>query len=507
MMERNDKVYCLEEMLQLLESNGLAAENSIREQDKGVEILELTYDSREVRLGTLFICKGAHFEPRYLEAAKEAGAVAYVSEKIYDNVNLPYIIVNDIKRAMALLADMYFNSPWKRLTTIGLTGTKGKSTTTYFLKYIINDYMEAVKKQPCGVLSSIDNYDGVISEESHLTTPEAVQLHRHFHNAVSTGIEYFLMEVSSQALKYDRTYGIIYDVGGFLNIGEDHISAIEHSSFDDYFESKLKLLSQCKTAVLNKNTDKWDEVLKAAKTGGARLIIFGTDEDCDVYGYDVQPTADGIDFRARCGSFDDDFHIRLHGIFNVDNALAAIAVCYAMDIPVRFIKSGLAKAQVSGRMEIYTGRRSRVNVIVDYAHNKMSFQSLFDSTKKEFPEKNISIVFGCPGKKALARRRELGSIAGTYSKMVYITEEDAGEEPVMDICREIAGYVEQQGCEYEIIPDRGEAIKRAIDDADADGNTIVLITGKGRETRQKRGILYVDTPSDVEYVEKFLKEK
>jgi len=186
------------------------------------------------------------------------------------------------------------------------------------------------------------------------------------------------------------------------------------------------------------------------------------------------------------------------GLFNVSNALAAIAISYALNIPLKNIHAGLKRAQVSGRMEVYTNLSKDLYVIVDYAHNKMSFESLFASMKREFPNKKISIVFGCPGKKALARRRELGDLAGKYSNHVFITEEDAGEEPLMKICEEIAKHVEKHDCACSIITDRKEAIRQAI--ADADRDTVVLVTGKGRETRQKRGTNYIDTPSDVEYV-------
>ena len=154
-------------------------------------------------------------------------------------------------------------------------------------------------------------------------------------------------------------------------------------------------------------------------------------------------------------------------------------------------------------MELFTSRKRGFSVIVDYAHNQMSFETLFHSVKKEFPGRKISIVFGCPGGKAQQRRQELGTIAGRYADKVYLTEEDAGEESVSDICREIAGHVNSCGCPLEIIEDRGEAIRRAL--SSADRNTVVLITGKGRETRQKRGLSYITTPSDVDYVQELLK--
>jgi UDP-N-acetylmuramoyl-L-alanyl-D-glutamate--2,6-diaminopimelate ligase len=156
-------------------------------------------------------------------------------------------------------------------------------------------------------------------------------------------------------------------------------------------------------------------------------------------------------------------------------------------------------------MEIFHNEDETLTVVVDYAHNQMSFESLFASTKKEYPGKKIFIVFGCPGKKAVGRRKELGDIAGEYADKSFITEEDAGEEPVREISEEIVSHIKEQGGNCVMIDDREEAIKKAINEAD--GDTVILITGKGRETRQKRGIEYIETPSDVEYVLRFLKEK
>ena len=402
---------------------------------------------------------------------------------------------------MALIADFYYNHIWKDLKIVGITGTKGKSTTAYFMKFILDEYLKDKKKPLSAILSGIDNYDGVVNEESHLTTPEAMELHKHFKNAVESGIEYLSMEVSSQALKYHRTMGVVFEVGCFTNIGEDHISEIEHSSFEDYLESKLKIFSQCRSACVNINSDRIEEILEASKAC-PRVVTYGLDERADVYGYDIVKSGKTISFMVRTKDFEKEFKITMAGLFNVQNALAAIAISHCLGIPMSYVAAGLKKARVSGRMEVYTSKSRNVHVIVDYAHNKMSFETLFQSTMKEYPNKKITIVFGCPGKKALKRRQELGEIAGKYSDRVYITEEDAGEEPVLKICEEIARHVEKHDCSYEIIPDRGEAIREAI--ANADDNTVILITGKGRETRQKRGTQYIDTPSDVEYVKKYL---
>ncbi len=500
-----EKRHTISEFTDLLAENGLISDMSIGSSgEKTIEYI--SFSSADMRNNTLFVCKGKHFEEKYLADALARGAVIYVSEKKYEaGDGAPYIIVNDMRRAMALIANLFYNDVWKKLNIIGITGTKGKSTTTYFMRYILDDFMKAEKKPRSAVISSIDTYDGVINEESHLTTPEAFMIHKHYHNAVESGIEYLTMEVSSQALKYHRVMGITFDVACFLNIGQDHISDVEHTDFDDYFNSKLKIFSQCKTAVVNLNADRAETILAEAKKGAEKVITFGLMPEADVFGYDIITDSDGIAFKARTPKFDEEFKIGIRGLFNVQNALAAIAMCTALDVPVEYIKSGLLKARADGRMEIYTARKKDLSVIVDYAHNKMSMEALFESTQKEFPGKRISIVFGCPGNKAYGRRRELGEIAGRYSDAIYLTEEDPGEESVVDICNEIAKYVEKEHANYKIIPDRREAIREAI--KNAGDNAVVLVTAKGRETRQKRGTEYIEVASDVDMVQEFLKDE
>ena len=492
--------YKLSEYLELLEKNGLIEEKCVG-ADRCVEYL--SYNSRDIKPGTLFICKGAHFKDEYLADAIAEGAFCYVSARKM-NADCDYIIVNDIKAATALLADMYFEHAWDKIGLIGITGTKGKSTTTYFMRYILDEYMASLGKKRSAVISSIDTYDGVDSFESHLTTPEPIELHRHFSNAVKSGIDYLTMEVSSQALKYDRVLGVKFDVGCYLNIGYDHISSVEHPDFEDYFHSKLKLFAQSKTACVCLDGERSDEALAAA-AAAERIITFSSmDESADIYGYNIRKSGNDTVFSVRTPEFDSEFTLTIPGLFNVQNALAAIAICTALGVPQKYIYVGLIKARSDGRMEVYANADNKVVVIVDYAHNKMSFENLFESVRKEFPGRKIYIVFGCPGNKAQNRRKDLGEIAGRYCEKVYLTEEDAGEEPVEKICREIAEHVAAVGGKYEIEPDRGAAIKKAI--CAGSVPSLVLITGKGNETRQKRGTDYIDCPSDVEYTKKYLKE-
>lgn len=500
------EIYSISRYLEVLQEENLVQTFELMSKDEE-RIRHISYDSNDMEYNTLFICKGVHFKEEYLLSAASCGAVCYISEKKYDSCNLPYIIVTDIKRAMAILADYFYNQAWKDIDMIGITGTKGKSTVTYFLKYILDDFAKDMSEERCAVISSIGTYDGTNEFESHLTTPEAVMLHRHINNAVRHGIKHLIMEVSSQALKYDRTYGIDYDIACYLNLGQDHISPLEHPSFEDYKDSKMKLFDQCKKAVINVDGEFVEEVMNRAKSSPIteRVFTFACDREADLMGYDIVSMKKGITFKAKCNAFNEEFQIGLPGIFNVSNALAAISMAYLLNIPMKNIKRGLKKAKVSGRMEVFSSADESITVFVDYAHNKMSFETLFKSIKQEYPESEIYIVFGCPGKKALGRRKELGEVAGMYADMCFLTEEDAGEEDAHKISEEIAGHIVKKGGKFRIIDDRREAIFKAIETAEK--NTVILVTGKGRETRQKRGLEYIETPSDVEMVIQALKNK
>lgn len=496
--------HTMKKFAELLEKRGLLVKAECFGKEE-VEIANLTYASKEVTDNTLFICKGAAFKEEYLQEALRRGAVCYVSEVCYEaEQEVPHMIVTDIRKAMPILANLFFNAAWEDINVIGIGGTKGKSTSVYYMKAIVDDYLEAQGKRDSAVISSIDIYDGVISKESHITTPEAVELQGHIRNAVESGMEFLQMEVSSQALKYGRVDEMKFDVAAFLNISEDHISPIEHADFEDYFTSKLLIFQKTKTAVVNLDADYAERILEAAKAA-EKVVTFSTkNADADFYAYDIHKEGNGTVFMVKCAQFEKEFVLTMPGLFNVENALAVIAIAAQFEIPVEYMYSGLKRARSSGRMELYASKDNQVIAVVDYAHNKLSFEKLFSSTKEEYPDYDIISIFGCPGKKAFIRRRDLGTIAGKYAKKVYLAAEDPGYEPVEEISRDIAQYVEKEGCPYEMIEDRGEAIKAAIESVEKP--SILLITGKGNETRQKYGSEYLDCPSDVEYVKKYLAE-
>ncbi|MBQ6440228.1 MAG: UDP-N-acetylmuramoyl-L-alanyl-D-glutamate--2,6-diaminopimelate ligase [Mogibacterium sp.] len=498
------------------------------------EVKGVTYNSKESDEGTLFVVKGAHFKEQYLNDAIEKGAVCYVREapdtaetagcslvsdseasaaakRIIDKVkdSCLDIWVKDIRKAMPVIAETFYGRLSADLCMIGITGTKGKSTTAYFMRYILDDYMAGTGGCRSAICSGIDNYDGVIEEESHLTTPEIMELYQHMDNALKSGISHMTMEVSSQALKYDRVTGVEFAAGAFLNIGSDHISAIEHPDFNDYLEAKLRLFRHCRKACINLDCDEQDRI-KAASADCPYVITFSQkDDSADVYGYDVRSCEGKVTFRAKgvsiegCEDFDEEFTLGTFGTINVENALAAISLSALIGVPLSYVKSGLSKAKSPGRMEVFYSDDGRRIAIVDYAHNKLSYEKFFETIRDEFPGKKMMIVFGCPGGKAFARREELGTIAGHNCSYSIITEEDYGEEDVNKICSEIAGFVKAAGGKCEIITDRVEAIRKAITLMDDD--TILFLPGKGRETREKRGIRYIDTPSDADVVIQYMK--
>ena len=497
--------HTLSDYIALLEERKLLAAPVPGELDRSISVDLVSYDSREVIPGTLFLCKGAHFKSEFLKMARDRGAVAYVSETLYPESSLPCVQVNDIRRAIAPLADLFYDHPSGKLKVIGLTGTKGKSSTAYYLKHILDEYMAERGKPDTGLISSIDTYDGVDRFESHITTPDALDLQRHFHHAVQSGLEYLTMEVSSQALKYHRSLCTDFSAAAFLNIGYDHISPIEHTDFEDYFSSKLRIFGQGKINCVNLDCDHADRILAAARAAGSPVYTFSQREkEADVYASQIRKRGGDILFRVHTRRYEREFRLTMPGLFNVENALAAVAVCEALGIPQRHIYVGLMKARVPGRMEVYANADNTVTAIVDYAHNRMSFQTLFHSVQTEYPERRIVAVFGCPGLKALDRRRDLGEISGKYSDLVVLTEEDSGEEDTISICEQIAEHVAEQGCQYIIEPNRGEAIRQAI--LSCKEPSVLLITGKGQETRQKRGQEYIEVPTDVEYVRSYLQE-
>lgn len=499
--------HLLADYLQMLAGHGLLSQTEETLSERLGESLQreitlVSCDSRKVIPGTLFICKGAGFREDFLRMAKERGAAFYLSEKPYEGVDLPWIGVSDIRAAMAHSASFCYDRPWEAFRLVGITGTKGKSTTAFFLKAIFDVYEKSRGGRPSGLISTILTEDGKGSHPSRMTTPEPIELEEHFANAREAGLDYVTMEVSSQALKYDRVLDVQFDVAAFLNIGYDHISPIEHPTWEDYFASKLRIFSQCRTAVVHLGVDHSEEMLEAAQKARKVITFSETDEMADVYGYGMKKQGRETHFKARVLGQEREYILGIPGFFNVSNALAAIAVAEHYGIPYDCVKEGLKRARVPGRMEEYTSADGKIVTIIDYAHNRLSFEKLFAAAKEEFPGRRIVALFGASGGKAINRRRDLGEVAAANADYIYLTEDDPGREDPTRIAEEIASYIKPFGTPYEIIPDRKEAIRTAIHTAK--GPTLLLLAGKGHEVMVRRANGYEKGPSDADCARKYL---
>lgn len=508
----------LGELVEMLREVGMSARV---EGDESLEVRTASIDSRSVLPGGLFICKGVSFKPSFLRFAIDRGAAAYMCQGEGAGLAVPHdlaecgdgiscLVVDDVRKAMAIVSAGLFDHPDNALTVTGITGTKGKSTVAYMLRSILlADGIEP------SILGSIMTDDGIVSYESHNTTPEAPDLWRHLRNTVESGRRHMVMEVSSHALKYDRVLGLHFDIGCFLNIGRDHISSVEHADFEDYFSSKLRLFEQCDVAVVNLRTDHVGRVLEAA--GAAkRLVTFRVDDSnagerreandavaeapiADYAAGRVESTTRGLAFDVREPGVDGAEHIELGmpGLFNVDNALAAIAMARLLGVGYDAIRKGLAELRVPGRMELVPSPDGHVLAIVDYAHNELSYHALFSSVKEEYPDRRIVALFGAPGGKAYERREALPRVAGAYADHIVYTEEDPAHDRVEDICAELVSHT-PAGVSCEVILDREDAVRRVLESALGDERpSVVLLLAKGDETRQHRGDEYPEVKSDL----------
>ncbi len=491
-------------LVDLLRGEGLLARAEGVDAAAEVAVCGADCDSRVAAPGHVFVCKGRAFKPAYLLSAVEKGAVAYLCDEELAPAlaqaapQVPALVASDLRRAMAVLSAQAWGHPDRSIGVLGITGTKGKSTVAYMLRHILDGEREG---SGTGVMGSIDTFDGVESFESVNTTPESPDLWRHLANTRDSGLPYMVMEVSSQALKYDRVIDLSIDVACFLNIGRDHISAIEHPSFEDYFESKLRIFDQARVAVVSLDMDHASEVLaRAARC--EQVVTFSAAEDpaqaslADVWASDVRSENGEIAFVVHSARGARGMRVSMPGLFNVDNALAAIAMCEVVDVDDEQIAAGLAHVRVPGRMELLQTADPRVCALVDYAHNKLSYQRFFSSVSKEFAGRQIIALFGAPGDKAVERRYELPQEASRWSDFIIYTEEDPAHERTEDICAQMAANT-PEGQAFEVICDRPAAIARAAELAfAAPEGAVACLLAKGDETRQHEGDLFVPCEPD-----------
>ncbi len=473
----------------------------------GQRICHVTYDSRTVVPDTLFICKGAAFKQSYLEQAAAQGAVAYVSERAYRDVALPCLLVSDIRRAMGLIAAEAYSHPADDLAVCAYTGTKGKTTSSYYLKGILDAEAQRLGTTRTPIFSTIEFDDGIESGPSKLTTPEPIELEQHLANAREAGAREVVMEASSQALKYGRVIGVHFAVGAFLNISEDHISPIEHPTFEDYFSSKLLLFSRCDQAVVNLDTDHVDEILAAASRCRKTITYSMTDARADVYLMGQTPLEDRMATlaRVRTPRFIAEIEVPSMADFNISNALSAIACAEALQISEESIVHGLADVRVPGRMQVVDMPGDQIVGIVDYAHNGGSLEALLTNLRSRYPGREIVVVFGATGTKGVERREGMGTAAGKLADRIVVTEDDPGKEDPADICATIMRFIKAEGNHNaRVVLDRTEAIRTAL--LGCTGPAVVAVAGKGHETRMLRAEGAVPYEGDAQVLSRLGRE-
>ena len=449
-------------------------------------ISEVVYDSRKVSEDCLFLCiEGANFDGHdfAVEAAKKA-KVLVVSKEVpgLEQEDVTVIRVENTRYAMAFISAAYFDYPAEKLKVIGVTGTKGKTTTTYLVKSILENAGYKV-----GLVGTIE----VIIGEEHIhavnTTPESYVLQSYFARMVEAGLDAVVMEVSSQGLMLHRTQGFVFDFGIFTNLEPDHIGPNEHESFEDYMHCKGLLFKQCKVGIVNSDDVHCEQVI-AEHT--CRIERFGMGEQADLRAENLQLMRKkgmlGVAFQVK-GLMDFEVEVSTPGRFSVYNALTAIAICRHFQVKIEDIQKAMLEAKVKGRIEPVKVSE-HFTLLIDYAHNAMSLESLL-TTLKEYEPHRLVCLFGCGGNRSKMRRYEMGEISGRLADVTIITSDNPRFEEPQDIIEDIkVGIGKTQG-NYVEICDRKEAIRYAIENGEV--GDIIVLAGKGHEDYQEiKGVKY-----------------
>lgn len=452
------------------------------------EVRDIIYDSRKLAPETMFVCMvGAVTDGhKYIPDAIAKGASVIVLEKEEEAAQIPDTItvlkVQSTRLALALMSAALFDHPARKLVTIGLTGTKGKTTTTYMIKKVLE---MAGKK--VGLIGTI----GAMIGEEHLpsknTTPESYELHRMFAAMVEAGCEYVVMEVSSQGLKLDRTAGILFDYGIFTNLSPDHIGPAEHASFEEYMECKSFLFRQCRIGIVNADDEHVDGILKGHT---CEVKTFSAEKEADLMASDIgfinEDGKLGMHFKVS-GCMDCQAKVHIPGRFSVYNSMVTMLVCHLAGISDEAILEGLSKVQVKGRVEMLPVSKD-YTLIIDYAHNEVSTRSVL-TTLMEYHPKRLICVYGGGGNRSKLRRYDMGEVTGEMADLCVLTCDNPRDEEIRDINNDIKVGLAKSNGKYIEIDDRKEAIAYCMKNAKP-GDMIVLL-GKGHEDYQEiKGVKY-----------------
>lgn len=460
---------------------------TLKQGNLDADITAVVYDSRKVEPGCIFVClPGAVTDGhKYAPDAIAKGAAALVIQHDLDTEvpqDVTLVQVENARLALAELSAAWFGHPAEKLVTIGITGTKGKTTTTYMIRSILESAGLST-----GLIGTIEVICGGKHTPAVNTTPESWLVQKHFADMVAAGNKYVVMEVSSQAMKLDRVSGFTFDYGIFTNLEEDHIGPGEHADMAEYIACKGMLFQRCKVGLVNAEADYLEQVL-AGHT--CKLETYGMSENADLRAVNIhrihQPGYLGIAYDLT-GLENYSVRVDIPGDFTVYNSLAAISLCRHLGIPQEAILKALDTVQVKGRLEIVK-TPGKYTLMIDYAHNAMSLQALLTNLRAYGPQR-IICLFGCGGNRAKSRRYEMGEVSSKLADLTVVTSDNPRFEEPMDIINDILTGVSKADGEYVTIPDRKEAIRYCMEHG-CEGDVIVL-AGKGHEDYQEiKGVKY-----------------
>ena len=461
-----------------------------------VPVLAVVYDSRKITEGCLFIAiRGANFDGHSAlpQAAGKKAAAVLVEEIDAETLSLcetngvTVVKTGNTRYGLGLVSAAWFDMPAKKLVTVGITGTKGKTTTTYLIKSMLEN--AGVK---CGLIGTIEADNGKERIPAVNTTPESYLVQQYFAQMAENGCRAVVMEVSSQALMMHRVAGITFDIGVFTNLSPDHIGPNEHKDFDEYLHCKSLLFRQCRVGLVNGDDPYTEQILAGNSCEIVERYGFSEENDYRAGGEALlqEQGALGVRFhldgwKAEDGSVLQEVEAPFPGRFSVYNVLAALAVCRHLKVSAQAAQKGLSQAHVKGRIEMLPVS-SEYTLMIDYAHNAVALESLL-RTLREYAPKRIVTLFGCGGNRAKSRRYEMGEVSGRLSDATIITSDNPRNEEPMEIIADIVTGMQKTDGEYVEIPDRKEAIAYAMHHAQP--GDVVVLAGKGHEDYQEiRGV-------------------
>ncbi len=448
--------------------------------DDQIEISSVTYDSRQVCQGALFFCISGFKTDghKYAQSAVDNGAVALVVTRRLE-IAVTQILVDDGRRAMALISRAFYGKPDKALHMIGITGTNGKTTTTYMIKSVLE-----CAGRKTGLIGTIVNMIGSTTLDTERTTPESPDLFALLKQMADEGCDSVVMEVSSHSLELGRVTGILFDVAVFTNLTQDHLDF--HLTFDNYLAAKKKLFLSARSAAVNLDDPSARRIMEGIDTDWR---TYGIKEQADIYARNIEITPRGVtyDLCSRQGMLP--LSLKIPGIFSVYNSLSAATACLLLGVGLETIKTGLeAMPSVAGRFEVLDTGDRPFTMILDYAHTPDSLKNTL-LTVREFARGRIITVFGCGGDRDKGKRPIMGEIAGRLSTYVVITSDNPRTEEPLTIISEIERGIQKTDCVYRCIENRREAIRYAIHSAQP--QDIIVLAGKGHETYQEiHGVKY-----------------